>query len=206
MAYVNKPIEVIDYPEHWFKFSGSVKRMVNYELSSLHKEWRPAALHTRDNDQATPYHILFYSKFYHIEDYYRKFIKCIVEPHVGEEVVFQRVPTFRIQFPGNVAVGEPHKDSDYNHPSEAINFWLPLTDVNKHNGIWTADGPITCKYGQLVVFDGANIEHWNNPNKSNKTRVSFDFRVIPKSKFKPSKKKTINTGMSMDIGGYYDTL
>ena len=208
VAYVNKPIEIINYPTYWYNFISIVGYMIekNDELPNLHTEWSPAALLKRENDQNTPYHKRFYHNLQILSPAYRRFIKEIVESHVGEPVVFQKVPTFRIQFPGNIAVGEKHKDSDYNHLSNAINFWVPLTDVNKHNCIWTADGPITCKYGQAVVFDGANIEHWNVPNKSKKTRVSFDFRVVPKSKFKPSKKKTINTGMQMDIGGYYDTL
>lgn len=211
MANKHQFILVTEYPEPLYDFAEIVRHYMfhleDVELSELHKVWAPKSLFTRETDQNTPFHPRFYDEFEEEMSWgYRRFIREVVEPMVGEKVVFQRKPTFRIQFPGNVAVGEKHKDSDYNHPTNAINFWVPLTDVNKHNCIWTADGPITCKYGQVVVFDGANIEHWNNPNKSDKTRVSFDFRVIPKSKFKSSKKKTINTGMKMDIGGYYDEL
>ena len=35
--------------------------------------------------------------------------------------------------------------------------------------------------GQMLVFDGANLEHGNRINRSDETRVSFDFRVIPLS-------------------------
>ena len=210
MAYLNKPIEVIDYPEALYKFNSRVRDMFGLYpelLSDLHKQWAPTEVFTRETDQNTPYHRRFYKLFDAVlRDAYRDFVREVAEPLMGEPVVFQKTPTFRIQFPNNLAVGEKHRDSDYNHLTEAVNFWVPLTDVNKHNAIWTEAGPITCKYGQVVVFDGANIEHWNVHNKSNKTRVSFDLRVVPKSKFKGSKKKTINTGLKMDVGGYYDEL
>ena len=43
-------------------------------------------------------------------------------------------------------------------------------------------------------------------NMENKTRVSFDFRVIPKERYVSSDHLTINTGTKFNIGGYYEEL
>ena len=41
-----------------------------------------------------------------------------------EKIVYQAKPTLRVQFPGNKAVGGWHRDRDYNHPIDEINFWV----------------------------------------------------------------------------------
>ena len=66
----------------------------------------------RENDQSTHYHKMFYkiarsSNFLSI---YNSFIREIVKPTFGEDVVYQKIPTFRLHFPGNIGVGEYHGD------------------------------------------------------------------------------------------------
>ena len=46
--------------------------------------------------------------------------------------------------------------------------------------------------------------HGNKDNVTSQTRVSFDFRVIPKSRYINSNHLTINTKIPFGIGGYYD--
>ena len=41
------------------------------------------------------------------------------------------------------------------------------------------------EYGQYCMFNGNKCTHGNKPNKTSLTRVSFDFRVIPISKYNP---------------------
>ena len=170
-------------------------------------------LFTRENDQRTEAHRRFYKigeEFYSV---YRRFVRDLIQPIFKEDVVYQKVPTFRIALPGNVSVGEFHRDRDYGHSREEINFLLPLTKAFDTNTIWieSSEGledyqPQTLEYGQVLVFDGANLKHGNHANRTGRTRVSFDLRVIPMSKYVPSDRKTINTKIPFSIGGYWDVV
>lgn len=190
----------------------SVQSMFNMPsdiaLEMLHEGWKPEDVYTRETDQQSPFHTRFYHYFkeHPIQSAYENLIREVVQPYIGEPIVYQTVPSFRIQFPKNKGVGEKHKDSDYSHSTDEINFWLPLTDTKKTNTIWIEGEPQLVKYGEILVFDGANKEHENKVSEEVGTRVSFDFRVIPKSKFKPSDKRSINTNLKMDIGGYWSEL
>lgn len=175
------------------------------DLASLHRLYSHE-LFGRENDQSTPFHKRFYDNLYCLEDTYKRFIREFITPIVGEDIIYQRVPSFRVHLVGNVAVGEEHKDSDYSHPTTEINFWLPLTPAFGTNTIWVEGEPQELNVGEVLEFDGANKMHGNKTNIEPYTRVSFDFRVIPKSKFTPSERQSINTKLKMDIGGYYEAL
>ena len=118
-------------------------------------------------------------------------------------------------FPNNKAVGEFHRDRDYNHPLDEINIWVPITSSKKTNTIWIESKfdkndykPMNLDYGQFLIFD-SGLKHGNRINKENKTRISFDFRVIPYSVWKKNKNRNKNNKYSIDqkikfeIGGYY---
>ncbi len=187
-----------------YNFLDAVRKHLNvYDLTRIH-ELCDNVLVTRETDQDNPFQKRFYSidePFYTI---YREFVHNFVEPIFGEKVVYQKIPTFRIQLPDNLAVGEKHKDSDYSHSTDEVNFWVPLTPAYDTNTIWIEGEPVQpMTWGEVLIFDGANKEHENKVNKEGASRVSFDFRVMPKSKFKPSDKESINTHMKMDIGGYW---
>ena len=183
-------------------------------LSQLHRSGtRTYEIFRRENDQSSEFH----KKFYTIGDAfyarYRAFVREVIAPRLGVAFVFQRIPTFRAQLPDNLAVGEFHRDRDYNHSVAEINFWLPFTDTQDSNTIWieSAAGredckPYNLKYGQALMFDGPNLKHGNQVNRTGRTRVSCDFRIIPMADFKPSGRTTINTGMKFEIGGYFDKL
>lgn len=204
--------KIIKYPVGMYTLSTSVKSLFNMPdnayLQELHKAWKPVEVFKRENDQQTPFHTRFYHYFkeHPINSAYENLIREVVQPYIGEDVVYQTIPSFRIQFPDNLAVGEKHKDSDYSHSTDEINFWLPLTDAKNTNTLWIEDKAYPVAYGEILVFDGANREHENKVNKEGYTRVSLDFRVIPKSKYKPSVKTSINTKLSMSIGGYWSEL
>lgn len=204
--------KIIKYPAIMYDLYYQVKQIFNLPevmyLGELHNIWKPDDVFSRENDQKTPFHTRFYHHFplVGIDESYKNLIREVIQPYVGEEVVYQAIPSFRIQFPDNLAVGEKHKDSDYSHSRDEINFWLPLTDTKNTNTLWIEDTPYPVKYGEILMFDGANKEHENKINKEGYTRVSLDFRVIPKSKYKPSEKKSINTKLPMSIGGYWSEL
>lgn len=171
----------------------------------------------RENDQSTKYHKIFYewARTDSFEQLYSNFILKVVKPLYNEQVVYQAIPTFRVAYPNNIAVGEFHKDKHYRDVTWADevdedNFFLPFTNAFDTNTIWVESeedkedyAPIECKYGEIVQWDGSNLKHGNKINTTGKCRVSVDFRVIRYSKYKPSEHGSINTRTKFQIGGYY---
>jgi hypothetical protein len=211
MAYLHKPVEILEYDEDAFPFSELVREHLNvYDLSRLGELIETTGVFDREHDQSTWAHSRFYEIGDTFHETYRAFIRDFVEPLFGEPVVFQRMPSIRIHLPGNVAVGEFHRDAEYNHGAAAVNFWVPLTPAWGNNSIWIEqDGEMSAPSlapGEVLVFDGVGLYHGNKLNDTGATRVSFDVRIVPQSKFVASEKKSVNMGVEMDIGGYYTTL
>jgi hypothetical protein len=170
-------------------------------------------LFTRETDQSTRYHTLFYDAFHtKMGDLYRRFAAHMAKRIFGDtEVYHQAVPTFRVQFPNNFGVGEMHKDADYHHQNGEINCWVPLTPVWGANSIWvekTRGGynyqPWNLKPGQLLVFDSVNWMHGNIRNSTGRARVSFDFRLLPADKYADTGAKSVHVGRRMCLGDYWE--
>lgn len=179
------------------------------ELIHEHTSW---PLLTRSKDQSTPYHKLYYSQYSEtLSALWESFVKEVVSPIFKEDVYYQSIPTFRIQIPGNVGVGEFHKDSDYGHTDGALNIFLPMVDLTEHNTIWAESSPgkgdyspIHINYGEFALWDGVNLKHGNKPNPSNLTRVSVDARFLAKSKYnEKTAKSSINLKVKFGPGGYF---
>ena len=66
--------------------------------------------------------------------------------------------------------------------------------------------PYTVKYGEILIFDGANLYHGNQKNTSDETRVSVDFRLVDPTKFIPNSAGSINMNTKFDIGGYFEKI
>jgi len=171
----------------------------------------------RENDQSTEYHKKYY-EWARTEEFavlYEAFVVNVVKPLYNESIVYQAIPTFRVAYPNNIAVGEWHKDKWYRDQEWAEdvredNFYLPFTDAFDTNTIWVESEenkgdyvPINCSYGELVQWDGSNLTHGNKVNETGKARVSIDFRVMKYSNYKPSEHGSINTKTKFQIGGYY---
>ena len=147
-------------------------------------------------------------------DCYKSFVSGFIAPIVGAKnsIVYQRWPTFRVHLPGNVAVGGWHRDSDYNHPPNEINFIVALTPMFESNTTIAEGTPgkfdfrqFTLNPGQTVMFDGNRCMHGNLPNMTGKTRVSFDFRVMLQENYNEAEaKKSLSKGKKFIIGDYYD--
>jgi hypothetical protein len=173
---------------------------------------------TRDKDQSTFFHKKFYelAKLDSFNCLYINFIKSIIRPLYSESIIYQKIPTFRIHMPNNIAVGEFHKDKQYRDIKWAEyvhedNFFLPFTNAFDTNTIWVESeedkgdfSPMICNYGEIIQWDGCNLTHGNKLNTTKYTRVSVDFRVIKKSNYIPSESTSINTKTQFKIGGYYD--
>lgn len=174
----------------------------------------------RENDQSTRYHKAYYewSRTETFVELYDRFILEVVKPIYNEQIVYQAIPTFRVAYPNNIAVGEFHKDKQYRDISWANevdedNFFLPFTEAFDTNTIWVESeedrgdyAPMECKYGEVIQWDGANLTHGNKINTTGKCRVSVDFRVMTFTKYKPSEHGSINTKTKFQIGGYYKTI
>jgi len=146
-------------------------------------------------------------------DTYRRFVRFIQDAIIGEPVVYQRLPSLRIQYPGRTSYGVMHTDREYNHPPEEINIWVPVTEVRGTASmvIESAFGkgdyaPIEMPYGQLVVFD-SGLMHGNVVNDEGYTRMSFDLRIIPQRIYRDSKGAfSATAGKEFTLGNYYATL
>jgi len=207
-------MKIINFDTEKYNFRNLIKDILQTDnLEGLHKQ-KDYEILVREKDQSTQYHKIFYDKFK--SDFYPlyiDFIKNFIKKFYQEEIVYQKIPTFRVHLVKNLGVGEFHRDRDYNHGIDEINYWMPFTNVFDTNTIWieSEEGkgdfkPIKMEWGQLLEFDGANLLHGNKINQTNQTRVSIDFRVVPLSKFKPSDKGSINTKSKFDIGGYFDII
>lgn len=183
------------------------------DLENLHQQ-ETYNVFTRQTDQSTKWHRKFYDNSSLFNDLYVRFIREVIQPIFNhEKIVYQKIPTFRVHLVGNLSVGEFHRDRDYRHSTNEINFWIPLMNTYSTNTIWIESkegfndlNPIEVKYGEVLRFDGANLLHGNRINDTEITRVSMDFRVIPYSQFNPSSKSSIYTNKRFDIGGYFEVM
>jgi len=207
----------IDIVNDWFREDDIFPRG---GLSFLHS-MKTYDLFKRENDQSTIWHKCFYKMIREdlsFDDTYKEFMFDIIKPRYGEDIVYQKIPTFRVHLPGNIAVGEFHKDKYYRNLDWAdrvkeVNYYLPLTKAYETNTIWAETEedkgdfkPIDSDYGECIEWDASNLNHGNKDNITNATRVSFDFRVIPKSRYIESNHLTINTKIPFGIGGYYEVI
>lgn len=182
-------------------------------MDEAHKYYNYELVKSQKEDQKTNIHSLFYAncgKNTQFNELYIELIKNQIYPLFNEKIVYQAVPTFRVHLPNNLAVAEYHKDRDYFHNPHEVNFFLPLTKAFDSNTIWieTYDNsniyyPLEADYGEIIIFDGANLNHGNKTNNTNKTRISVDFRAMPLKYFEESSNISISAGVSMKIGDYY---
>jgi ectoine hydroxylase-related dioxygenase (phytanoyl-CoA dioxygenase family) len=122
------------------------------------------------------------------------------------------MPSFRVHLPDDKAIHKWHYDSDKDHlhPEWEINFQIALTDMIGTRATWVevVPGfknyvPMEMTYGEYYVFNGNKCTHGNKENISGKTRVSFDFRILPKDKYNPTAKKSVTAKKKFLLGEYY---
>jgi ectoine hydroxylase-related dioxygenase (phytanoyl-CoA dioxygenase family) len=173
--------------------------------------------------QHTDWHKLFYNNIRDSEflKTYKSFVIEYIKPYFNtSEIIYQKVPTFRIQYPHNTAIAEFHKDSDYAHSKEEVNFFVPLTSCKDTNAIWVESDIGSKKYlpmeadpGDFVIWDGANLMHGNKVSVEHWTRVSFDFRAMTLAAYEAHEQDVIKSGkesvvgsVPMLLGEYYEKI
>ena len=140
---------------------------------------------------------------------YLKLIKHLEKKIFKEKIIYQAKPTLRVHIPDNISVGSYHRDSDYGHPKEEINLWLPFNNSKKTSSLWLESEPnkrdfkaYNVKYGELLIFD-SRLHHGTEINKEKNTRLSMDFRVIKEKKYKKNFKTSPKLKIKFNIGGYF---
>ena len=118
----------------------------------------------------------------------------MVAPHVAaalrdrgcdarlDTLYYAACPTLRVQTPSlSRATIRPHWDGMYGLQQGSINFWMPLTAVRAASGLWCETNALEQFYAltRATRFDGRNAIHFTVPNRSPRTRVSLDWRVVP---------------------------
>jgi hypothetical protein len=196
-----------------YPFAEAVAALLDVpDLARLHETMPPGE--GTHGDQDTPAHRAFYAGFdAAVRPLYEEYLVREVLPLGGEDLCVQAMPTFRVHYPGLTAVREYHRDSDYFHQSGVLNYWVPLTRAAATSTVWleTAVGtaayePVDLEPGQLLCFDAVALRHGNQPNVTGATRVSFDFRVIPRRRYRPNGRRTVTNNTRLELGAYFMLL
>lgn len=146
---------------------------------------------------------------------YRRFISDVISPLFDGDFVYQTFPTFRLQFPGDMAIHEWHYDSDpsHSHPDWEINFQIPLTEMRGSVATWIESvpglrdfAPMEMRVGEFAIFDGNRCLHGNRSNATELTRASLDFRVLPLGRYmaQSAAGMSATAGKRFVVGEYYE--
>ena len=137
---------------------------------------------------------------------YKSFGKYLIDIYSDKEALIQKTPTARIQ-PPRFMTTSFHSDGWYGHSQSTNSFWLPLTELSENNTLNISPSrddsditmekllkgnyslkeindicmnvtiPTEAKKGQILSF-GPDMIHGAKMNTSDKTRVTFDFRIV----------------------------
>lgn len=197
-------------------------------LELIHTENTTTEQVTFDTDTSTDYHKLYYKSDLYNEmiAIYDDFMVKNILPIFGEDIVVQKEPSFRICLPNNTALGKcatdtdseiigMHCDGDYNHPKEEINFMLTITGQEDTNSCYIETEPkkgdffpVKLARGDFMSFYGNQCRHYNKVNRTGKTRISIDFRVIPYSQYNETtaNASAVHSNRKFCIGDYFKLL
>ena len=220
MVYGRKHLKKLDTLDDKYNMVKTVEDHFDYALNEAHKhtDIKYPLFKELGKDSHTVFHRKFYEKidsgWPEFEEKYYALMSEIVLPYLGlEEALVQKYPSFRVQLPENVAVVINHFDSDENHghPVGEINFIYALTDMFGTNTEKVEKMPrlneyesLELKKGELISFNGNLCSHHNMINKEGKTRMSFDFRILPLNYYDDKYDRiTVTKGAKYVEGGYY---
>ena len=219
MVFGKKHVKNLDFDKEKYSFIEILKEIFDIgDLNELHKIKKKdyEIFKKFGKDSNTEFHEKFYSYLNSssgnkIKEKYDNFIKDVIFPFLGlEKALVQQFPTMRFHLPNNIAVARKHIDSEF-HPIGEINFSYAFTDMFDSNTIWIEKMPrsenfipIIMKAGDCTSFNANLCTHYNKINKTGKTRVSMDFRILPLSYYNKSEiKKSATKNMKYVEGGYY---
>ena len=145
-------------------------------------------------------------KFYNT---YLNLLRHLQQNFFKEKIIIQSKPTLRVHIPNNISVGSYHKDSDYGHPEEEINLWLPFNKSVNTSALWLESEPNKCDfkpynldYGEILIFN-SKLTHGTEVNIEDHSRLSMDFRVIRKKNFINKPTVSPKNNIKFNLGGYF---
>lgn len=158
---------------------------------------------------------------------YLDFIQNEIKPLFPNEIklIVQKTPNIRFHLPKCTNIGKRtcdynteiiglHSDGEFGHPNTEFNIVLPITRMFDTNTMYYEPYPNSninpinyenMKLEKNNFFIGYlnQCKHYNKINETNQTRVSFDFRIIPYSKFIKTNTESATNKIKFDIGKYY---
>ena len=210
----------IDYDRNIFDFRNKVSQYLDIEnLEKIHDIVKFEGILTDveggNSDQGQDLHKKFYAGMDSdptFKEVYDEFIAEVVKPHFDGPIIFQKFPTFRIHQPNNICVFDWHKDKEFNHYPTEVNIFLPMTNAFDTNTIWAESeedkkdfAPLEANYGQIFLWNGANLNHGSKINETDSSRVSFDFRVMLLEDYeKQELTSSLTKGKPLKRGEYFD--
>ena len=220
-----------EYSIEKFNFQEILQEFYNVsDLHTLHQKLETPysvdeGLAGLGNDTDSIFHKLFYDKaregWPEFINLYNQFITEVIVPKIDllkddQSIIYQTLPSYRIQYPSSKAITTVHCDSDENHkhPEGEINILVPLTTMDNTTAIWAESEPekgdfkpMNCKYGEYYIWNGNKCRHFNKPNSSGLTRISMDFRVLPRLHYNENYQNLSATSKrKFVIGDYYSEL
>jgi hypothetical protein len=213
-------MKIIKYDTEKYNFREVVQSVYGCDLDSLDSEDAKLNL-TLGNDTKTELHKKFYEKvdsgWDEFQNLYLSFVKDVIHPMFEDDtLIYQTLPGIRFCRPGAKAVYKWHSDGDpdHKHPLGEVNIILPLTKCFDTNSIWVESipgmgdfEPLTMEYGEFFIGYLNQCRHGNLDNETGKTRVSFDFRVVPGFAYDPEcTLETCTTKSRFVVGGYYEKI
>jgi len=200
-------------------FAKEIQKLFNVEdLSTIDESF--TEIFKVGDDSKTSFHNIFYDKYRsgwdEMQSLYDNLVYRLCSgylQYLGNDFLYQKFPTFRVHLNGNLAVGDFHKDSEFNHPKGEINFVIPMTNSNGSASIWVESEPdkkdfipMDMKKGTLIMFDGNNLTHGNKINITGHTRVSMDFRILPMVSYTGEEKTSMTKHTKFIEGEYYKRI
>ncbi len=217
----SRPFMVYSFDERRHDFAAMFSNKLGGRLEELHKNYVMPLLSPEYNRtlvegkedipeiQRSAYALMRSPGF---QESYQAFLREYVAPLFAEELLFQAVPSAKFHFPGNRGTPEFHRDSDFGHPREEVNIWIPLTRVEPGSTLWIehedSHVPVLIETDQFILFHGSIREHGSHISDSNKTRVSIDARVlrVRDCEAVAEGKQSEITGTRFAAGEYYERL
>ena len=167
------------------------------DLSSLQfedcKEIKEFGVDDRDCEYIKKFHNYFDNNK-ELRTAYNNLIKEIVSKHYRCDVLYQKTPNIRLHQTDSTSIGrrpeDPddmigyHSDNEFNHPKGEDNWIYALTDMYESNSLYYGDKSkpknVSLEKDIYKMFNFNEIKHWNKINKTGKSRLSFDFRIMRK--------------------------
>ena len=151
-----------------------------------------------------------------VDKFYKTYLDLLnhlQKTYFKEKIIVQSKPTLRAHIPENISVGSYHRDSDYGHPKEEINMWLPFNKSVNTSTLWLESAPdksdfkpYNLDYGEILIFNSM-LHHGTEVNKEDHSRLSMDFRVIKKTSFKNNTLlSSPKNNIKFNLGGYFREL